>query len=834
MNRRVPTVFLALVLIALVFVPPAPAAPAAVKVILGPNDLPEALRAFGLKGDLLASDAGFAALVGGTSRPLANAMGLPLADPFGLILAFVPAGRGGRALTLIGAPSVRIAGKAVPAKTVSVRVEGADVVVRAAASSPVGIPIATETRYAFDFARGTIRITSDIRNAGPGEITGLSFSLGANFAQSYSFTPYSARAFPELNFRVAQRPDHVLAWWNPNPPDSTDRPLPGRLAAGGSHRVSYELRTGTDIPVLLDGLYKSARVAAVRQPIEFRAIGSTAANPKPLPEFPGPVEVIVREPVSNSIFFRAYMDKPEKLSIPLPDGTFAVRANFFPLTRERTFRRTAAGGKEPAAWTVDVPALGTMTLRLRDKRGAAVPGKVSFLGLAPADSPYFPPENPIISSRGIDATRNTVWPGKNDFALALPAGTYLAVASRGPQFTRELKTIEVFAGRNPDLNLTIDRAVFPAGLVTLDPHMHTLYSDGTLTIAERLKSLVAEGIDVAVPTDHNFATDYALELERLGLTGDLAVIPGSEVTAPGGSIHFNIYPFTPKPGGKARGAISVEDDTPAVLFKLAREQNPGAILQVNHPRSSGLGYFLTYKLDAEKAAEAKAPFDMSFDVMEAMNGARGGASNRASIRDWFHFLNRGYAIKITGSSDAHGYDGGETGYSRTYVLYNGKKAKALDQAALVRAVKEGRSFVSNGPIVEVLAGSKTLGDTLTAKRGKVDLAVTVTAAPWMDISEIRVIVNGETKQTVPAGTAGEEGSGVVKYRGRVRLTLDRDSWIVVEAIGRKSLFPALQQRSADGREEGAAVPYALTNPIFVDVNADGKIDPVWPEKIAIK
>jgi hypothetical protein len=36
------------------------------------------------------------------------------------------------------------------------------------------------------------------------------------------------------------------------------------------------------------------------------------------------------------------------------------------------------------------------------------------------------------------------------------------------------------------------------------------------------------------------------------------------------------------------GAIGVEDDTPAVLFKLAREKNPGSIIQVNHPRSSDL------------------------------------------------------------------------------------------------------------------------------------------------------------------------------------------------------------------------------------------------------
>jgi hypothetical protein len=528
------------------------------------------------------------------------------------------------------------------------------------------------------------------------------------------------------------------------------------------------------------------------------------------------------------------MDKPEKLSVPLPDGTYAVRANFFPLSRERTFKLAAAAGKEPAVWTMDVAPLGTMKLRLVDRHGAAVLGKVTFLGLAPVESPYFAPENPVVSGRGVDTARNTVWPGKEGAELFLPVGTYLAVASHGPEFSRDLRTIEVFAGRNPDLNLTLDRAVFTSGLVSLDPHMHTIYSDGTLTVAERLRSLVAEGIDVAVATDHNFVNDYRPELERLGLAGELAVIVGSEVTAPGGSIHFNSWPATPRSGETGRGAISVEDVTPSLLFKLAREKNPGSLVQINHPRSAGLGYFLFYKLDPEKGAAADAPFDTNFDIMEAMNGARHGGANAATIRDWFHLLNRGYAIKVVGSSDAHGYDGGETGYSRTYVLYDKPKGQALDQAALVKAVKEGRSFVSNGPLIEVRAGRKTYGDLVTAKGGKLALAVTVTAAPWMDISEIRVVVNGETKQTVAAGAAGEAGAGAVKFRDRISLTLDRDAWIVVEAVGRASLFPSLQQRSADGRPEGAAAPYALTNPIYVDVNGDGKIDPVWPEKVAIK
>ncbi len=547
MTRRPTSIILALLLLAL----PALAAPA-VKIVQGPADLPEALRPFGLKGDILASGDGFTMLVGGSSRPLVSPYGLPLSDPFGLIMAFVPEGRGGRALTLIGAPSLRIAGKTVSATTASVRIAGGAIVVAAAAKAAGAPAIEIESRYELDFRRGCVRIVSEVRNTGRAELSGVSFSVGANFVQSYTFSPFNAAAFPDLNFRVYQRPDHFLAWSNPNPLETTDKPLPGRLGPGRSHRVAYELRVATDVLALLDGLYKTARVAAVRQPIDFRAVGWTAAAPKPLPAFPGPVEVVVREPATGAIFFRAYLDKPSGLSIPLPDGTYAVRANFFPLTREKTFRLAAGGGKGPALWALDIPPLGTMKLRLRDDKGVAVPGKVSFLGLAPVESPYFAPENPILTGRGIQAARNTVFPGREVMTLVLPVGTYLAAASRGPEYTRETRTIEVLAGENPDLNLTVQRAFATPGLVALDPHMHTLYSDGQLTIADRLRSLAAEGIDAAVATDHNFVTDYAPELERIGLGDELAVIAGNEVTARGGSIHST--PTRPSRGPTSRAA----------------------------------------------------------------------------------------------------------------------------------------------------------------------------------------------------------------------------------------------------------------------------------------
>ena len=385
--------------------------------------------------------------------------------------------------------------------------------------------------------------------------------------------------------------------------------------------------------------------------------------------------------------------------------------------------------------------------------------------------------------------------------------------------------------RLESLDFIIDKVVDTLGLISLDPHMHTQNSDGAVLIPERVRSVLVEGIEVLVSTDHNYITDYRADLDRLGLSNLMAVIVGEEVTARGGSIHYNSYPVVPRPNEPNNGAIGVEDDTPRILFNKSRTRDPGALIQVNHPRSRGLGYFLTYELDPATAAAAKAPFDLGFDVMEVMNGAGLVEANRQSIEDWFHLLNRGYAIRAVGSSDAHGIDGGEPGYSRTYVLYNGPKGKGLDVNALLRAVKEGRSFVSNGPIVSVKVGKATFGDLVKAVNGRVDLAVKVTGAPWLDVSEVRVIVNGERKTVLPVKSPG---LGTIKLDQKITLDLPRDAWIAVEVIGSKSLFPIVQQRSNSGKPENAVLPYALTNPILVDVDGNGRFDPVWPETVQIK
>jgi hypothetical protein len=788
-----------------------------IRTVEDPGGLAPALAEIARKGDFLISDGTYTAVVAASARPAFSTINYGNTAGAGYLAAFIPPGASKRVAIQIGVPSVRIDGRTLPLGEASVRQDGTDIVVQVTAAGEAGIKLEIQTRYGFAYGSSRITIVSEIRNLGSSEVTGLSFSLGANARQNLAFGPSSPAAFPGRSFRVWQRPDHALGWFDPNPSGTRDNPLPGRLRPGQVYRLSYCVVAGVNPIEVLDKLYALAGTKKVLVPFKF-------------PEYEGLTEIMINDPVTGAVFYRAFLDRSAPFAIPLPPGAYALRACFFPAIIESNFGVDGSPSPKPVA--VAAPKFGRITVSVVDRSKRPVPGKVSFVGLAPSPSPYFRPDNPVETGRAWEGFKNSVYPFQGPAEVVLPAGTYLATSSRGPEYTRDERVVEVFEGENTPLEFCLERAVSTPGWVSVDPHMHTRNSDGNMGIADRLRSVVAEGLDVVVATDHNFVTDYGPDLERLGFGQDLAVIPGVEVTARTGSVHYNTYPVEVRPGEPKNGAISVEDETPEVLFGLSRSKDTAALIQVNHPRSRGLGYFLTYDLESDTAASAVSPFSLAFDLMEAMNGAKRYEANQLSTEDFFHLLNRGYHVRAVGVSDSHGIDGGEPGYARTYVLYDGPKGAALDRAAVIEAMKAGRSFLSNGPVVFVRANGRGLpGDLVRASKGRVELDVRVLGAPWLDVSEVRLVVNGERGEPLPM--RGGDGR-TIKFRDWVTLALERDGWIAVEVRGRVSLYPVIQQRSGDGAAESAAFPYALTNPIFFDVDGNGRSDPVWPEKVVIK
>jgi hypothetical protein len=773
-------------------------------------------------GDHLLSNGTFAAVVGASPRPHLDFYGFPTTNAHGSIHDFRHRGTGFDNSMMIGSPILSFESRLIYPVYSSVEVTDDGASIHAVATGEVDGPaqqFEISTTYSIRPDSGIIDLRSRLLNTGTGTLERVRLSLHFDVEGVYSFRPRLSSRHQEVQFRVDLRPDRSVGWIDFNPRDEDGDLLSVNLAPGEAQEIRYALAVDDDCGTLLATIYRLMEVQATPVVIHFEDLEADL------------FEVVVRDVVNDSVFFRTFREEPSPLEVTLPPGTYTVTGNFFPAVAETVLR---VGGEETECLLVNPPR-GRVSIAVRDKAGDPVPGKVTFFGLHPTTSPYFRPNDPVKSSLRWERFKNSVFPGLADLELELPVGTYLVSASRGPEHTLDQTVAEVFADQPTQLHFLVDRVVDTEGMVAVDAHMHTLHSDGSVTPEKRVASLVAEGIEVVVATDHFFRLDLTPAVDAAGMQDYLKAIAGSEISIRNPldyeyTLDFSLWPLGP--GESGWSAVETLSEEVAPIFEATRKRYPDALIQINHPRRGPWEYLVNYELDPESAATAREGFWTGFDLLEVLNGPSLESSNNSeTVNDWLNLLARGFFFPATASSDAHHIDGNSPGYSRTYAYVDDGDLSEVDIADVVESLKSGRSFVTNGPIVELTVNDRHLpGDTLSAIDGEVDIHFEVRTAPWILVEEARVYVNREIVRVLPV----EDGADSVRRLvADVSLELEDDAFIVVEVMGAGSLYPVVQERSWTGLQVDAVTPYALTNPVFVDVDGNGRFDPPLPRTIRL-
>ncbi|MBC7349337.1 MAG: hypothetical protein H5U05_05125, partial [Candidatus Aminicenantes bacterium] len=514
------------------------------KKITEPGSLPGDLAALARSGDFLINDGQFLYLLGVESRDFRQINYYPLPDGRGALLALVPADSPSGNALVAGQLQVRTGfdyyyPAYTIARTTQSRTKGAPLVIELKAdfTGRKGEKGDIKTIYTIPPAKGQVTIKATFRNSGQLPIDKLALSVYFNALHSYHFNPYHQKYFPGFNFRAYQKKSLYLGWVNLG---SQPSELPEKLLPGQTVEFKYVLLVRKEAASLLADIYALLKKEAL--PVEISLKNNQA----------GPAEIVVEEVVSSSIFFRGYHQGNGQLKILLPEGNYRLRGHLFPAVVEKTIKVSRS---EDRKFELVRPAVGHLKLNLLNRKGKPLPGKISVFGLEGTRTPYFAPENPVQSGRSWERFKNSVYTHPQPLEIELAAGRYLLSASYGPLYTNDRQVVEVLADQKQEITFWLDKAVNLKGYISLDPHLHTINSDGTLSVAERLKSIVAENLDAAIATDHNFVTDYQPELVRLGLTDYLRVFSGVEVTPLNNYIHFNNYPVAIKPEEKTRGAI---------------------------------------------------------------------------------------------------------------------------------------------------------------------------------------------------------------------------------------------------------------------------------------
>jgi len=129
-----------------------------------------------------------------------------------------------------------------------------------------------------------------------------------------------------------------------------------------------------------------------------------------------------------------------------------------------------------------------------------------------------------------------------------------------------------------------------------------------------------------------------------------------------------------------------------------------------------------------------------------------------------------------------------------------KSGAPLDHRRWLAALKAGKSFATNGPLLNFSLNGHGLGDALSLPAGKHELLARVTLRSNVPVDHLEIVGNGEVVASIPL--QGDRTS----VSTTVRIAAQSSSWYLLRARGDGPAYPILD-----------VYPYATTGPIYVTV-----------------
>jgi hypothetical protein len=287
--------------------------------------------------------------------------------------------------------------------------------------------------------------------------------------------------------------------------------------------------------------------------------------------------------------------------------------------------------------------------------------------------------------------------GRVDVPIA--PGHYLFTVSAGGGFLAERRQVElsIAPGEVRTSNVEVTRLFDPpAGRwYSADLHHHSDQAEAVTPPEDLARSQLAAGLDLLFVSDHDSTVNHTV-LQAIADRRGIPFIPAIELSASWG--HFNAYPL------RAGQRLAVDTGTATIddLIKEGRRQG-ATVIQVNHPFIP-YGYFTSVS-----AGVAPGGFNPAFDLIEINAGEP--ADDVKVLQTLWNFWNAGHRYYLAAGTDTHDVWHDESGAVRTYAHIDG----SVTAQAYARALKEGRGYVTFGPLV---FPSVMFGDELKVKPGE--------------------------------------------------------------------------------------------------------------------
>ncbi len=471
--------------------------------------------------------------------------------------------------------------------------------------------------------------------------------------------------------------------------------------------------------------------------------------------------------------------------------------------------------------------VGRLQLVVTDRAGRSTPARVSITG--PDGRSYAPDSVWRHADDGYDRSARRFEYGYFHISrvatVTVPTGAITLEVSHGPEYRVIRRTVNVIPNSTSVVRLVLERlADLPsAGWYSGDLHVHMNYGGAYRNTPARLAAQ-ARAEDLHLVEN--------LIVNKEGRIPDLQYFTGhpDPVSTPGtiivhdqeyhtsywghaGLLGLRHNVLLPGYSGYVNTAAASLSPTNAAVMDLAHAQ--GGVTGYVHPFDS-----YPEPGDSTKALTNELPVDVALGKVDYYEALGFVDDYVATAKVWYQLLNCGFRLPAGAGTDAMANFAslrGPVGMNRVFV----KSGAPLEHRRWLAALKAGRSFATNGPLLGFTLDRKELGDELRLPAGGGELTARVSLRSMVPVDHLEIVGNGKVVAEIPL--VGNRTS----VSTTLKIPVQESGWYLLRARGDRPAYPILD-----------VYPYATTSPIYVTVggtrirsSADAEYFIAWIDRL---
>lgn len=497
-----------------------------------------------------------------------------------------------------------------------------------------------------------------------------------------------------------------------------------------------------------------------------------------------------------------------------PDGQqLAFIANYGGVSGTRIEFRTVPGGPMGELQIEKrnyMNPRGTIELRVVDNSGNDLPARVS---VTDENGKFLAPDSAWIhTDDGFDRSER---PFEAHYfhlgemaSLVVRAGKIEIDATKGFEYKPVIQTVEVRPGdsKRVEIKLVLLENGLPdaKNWISSDLHVHMNYGGTYQDNSDRLSQQAkAEGLRVVsnlvVNKEQRFPDIASVgENQETFEPGSVAIVSGQEFHTSywghRGLVGLQGSLLLPGYAGYPNTAAASLYPMNADVYDIAHLQ--GALVGAVHPFDVEPNPFAN---PPERITD-ELPVDAALGKLDYMEIV-GFSDHRSTAAVWYRLLNLGFRLPAGAGTDATAdYAApirGHVGMDRVYVWVPDLTPTTNSWK---EGLKQGRTFATNGPLIEFTLGGQRVGDELRFDGPQAAVPFTAKLRSIVPLDHLEVVCNGRVVQTLKLAGASDSADVTAT------LPLNESGWCVLRTSSDKPEYPVLDN-----------YVYATTSPIYVTI-----------------